>query len=172
MKLRRFASVSEINTGSQEKKMKKESVCCKSVNVPPEDQPMESATLLSQARPLDSEAEEQMNKKSSVTATAPEEISASCEIKTKEVSPLMLRRKSWSSSQQCGKSQQLTNASPTLQNLRLSMFFEKQQHEEADECQRSLSVSSSFSSESADFNGSKATVIYQNLSSRPQSGDT
>lgn len=76
----------------------------------------------------------------------------------------------------------LANAqdSPSLKDLRLSMFFERAEEVENDkigipeESQRSLSVSTSYSTESDEegFNGSKATVIFKHLNSRPQSGDT
>ncbi|KAL5105866.1 Mitogen-activated protein kinase kinase kinase 12 [Taenia crassiceps] len=196
VKLRRFASFDDIHTDPQEKKS---GACCKSINVPPHPPPlppskeMDQTNMLSQARQLDSEAEEQVDVETSSNsgwkevgiqndpeaAVSISRFPASRDILCQHVqdqpgSP-KLRRSSWSSGNPTpDTSQPLTSIdthnSPELKNLRLSMFFEKQQH--LNKCQRSFSVSSSLSSESGGFNGSKATVIFQHLNSRPQSGDT
>nr|CDS22203.1 mitogen activated protein kinase kinase kinase [Echinococcus granulosus] len=175
VKLRRFASVGDIHADAQEKR---NGACCKSINVTSGNKAMDHNNMLFQARPLDSEVEEQVGVENSpnsdqndaVIQNNPETIvsvsrfSASrdnlCQRVQERPKQLVLRRSSWCSSNPTPDvSQSLTTVnahySSTLQNLRVS-----------------FSVSSSLSSESGGFNGSKATVIFQNINSRPQSGDT
>lgn len=196
--MRRFASFDDIHADSQ----KKNGACCKSINVPPPPPPpppppnkaMDHSNMLSQARQLDSETEEQVDvenssnsdQKETIIRNNPSKSAVSisrfpasrdnlCQRVQEHQESSKGRRSSWSSGNPTlDVSQPLTSAnthnSPELKNLRLSMFLEKQQH--LNKCQRSFSVSSSLSSESGGFNGSKATVIFQHLNSRPQSGDT
>ncbi|VDO04269.1 unnamed protein product [Rodentolepis nana] len=190
-RLRRFASVGDIR---EESKAKGPEKLFKSVNVPTEDEPtaIVGPKMLSQARPLDSELEEQADDEKSCEISPREEntkdrnlnrmgyISAlrddiHCS-KGKDSSSLevesMSREQKFIS---LGNGQN----SLSLKNLPLRMFFENAEETEngnigfPEEFQRGHSVSSSYSTESDEgFNGSKATVIFKHLNSRPQSGDT
>ncbi|KAM7534608.1 hypothetical protein Aperf_G00000107131 [Anoplocephala perfoliata] len=193
-KLRKFASVGDIHDESDEKNP---NTLCKSINVPTKDKIQEPVTMLSQARPLDSESEEQAADEKSCEISPCGEaaekensppfnhISASCDdVHQRSQRQANVGRSSWSL-RACKMDPEqwlvcLANAqnSPSLKDIRLSMFFAKQEEEHpqlgiSEESRRSLSVSTSYSSESETaFNGSKATVIFQQLNSRPQSGDT
>ncbi|KAM3182954.1 hypothetical protein ACTXT7_011307 [Hymenolepis weldensis] len=195
-KLRRFASVGDIH---EELENKKSEIVFKSVNVPTDGEttevPIVNSTMLCQARPLDSELEEQADDEKSCAISPRKEsnkdkilnqfkyISTSQDNIHRSKQPsLTLRRNSCGLEAEYMNPESLANAqnSPSLKDLRLSMFFERVEEVENDkigipeESQRSLSVSTSFSTESDEegFNGSKATVIFKHLNSRPQSGDT
>nr|CDS32911.1 mitogen activated protein kinase kinase kinase [Hymenolepis microstoma] len=190
-RLRRFASVGDLHEESENKRPEN---LFKSVNVPTEELiavPTIGPKMLSQARPLDSELEEQADDETSCEISLREENS-------KDKNPSRMEyistlrddihcskgRNSWSlGAESTNREQKLISLangqnSPSSKNLPLGMFLESAEEMGNDnirlpeEFQRSLSASTSYSTESDEgFNGSKATVIFKHLNSRPQSGD-